>query len=142
MVDSYQIRVELDFSAGHRLLEHDGKCLYPHGHNYRVEIWLASQSLTRMGFVMDFTELKQRVNSWIEDNWDHAFLLNSNDQELLGALKGVQGSRLYIFDDMNPSAEVMARELYFRTKDLCGTEPSAVRVWESPTQYAEYQSVV
>ena len=141
MGDSYQIRVEVEFSAGHRLMDHDGKCIHPHGHNYKVEIWVASQGLNRMGFVLDFTDLKQRISSWIEDNWDHAFLLNSGDAEMLQALEGVKERFLYLFDGMNPSAEVMAREIYLRTKELCGIEPAAVRMWESPTQYAEYRSV-
>ncbi len=141
MRDSYQIRVEVEFSAGHRLMDHDGKCIHPHGHNYKVEIWVASQELNRMGFVLDFTDLKQRISSWIEYNWDHAFLLNSGDAEMLEAFEGVKERFLYLFDGMNPSAEVMAREIYLRTKELCGIEPAAVRMWESPTQYAEYRSV-
>ena len=134
----HRVRIEVDFASGHRLLEHGGKCVYPHGHTYRAEIWVASESLNDLGFVVDFTELKQEVNAWIEEHWDHAFLLNSRDGELLEALKTVNGSRLYLFEEQNPSAEVMARELYHKAWDVCGVEPLKVRVWESPTQYAEF----
>ena len=140
MRDNYQVRVEMEFSAGHRLLDHGGKCIHPHGHNYKVEIFMASQTLDSTGFVLDFTELKSKVSSWIEANWDHAFLLNSRDGELLEALKGVKEQFLYLFDGINPSAEVMAQEIFCKTKELCGIEPLAVRMWESSTQYAEYRS--
>ncbi len=138
MVSKYEIRIELSFASGHRLLEHNGKCVYPHGHTYKAEIWVASETLNDLGFVIDFTELKQSVNCWIEEQWDHAFLINSRDIELIEAFKSVKGSRVYVFPEENPSAEVMARELYLRTQELCGVVPSRVRVWESSTQYAEF----
>ena len=135
----YRVRIELDFASGHRLLDHQGKCVFPHGHTYRAEIWVASDLLNEMGFVADFTELKQKISCWIEDNWDHAFLVNGKDEELLSALRSVTGSRIVVFPDENPSAEVMAGQLYRRVKELCGMEPIKVRVWESPTQYAEFK---
>ena len=69
----HQIRIEITFDSGHRLLDYDGKCAYPHGHTYRAEVFLKSQSLDSLGLVFDFTELKGRVKDWIDDNWDHAF---------------------------------------------------------------------
>ena len=134
----YQVRVELTFAAGHRLLGHQGKCAHPHGHTYRAEIWMASDRLDSTGFVMDFTHLKDRLGDWIDQNWDHAFLLNSEDMELLEGLRSVEGSRLYVFSGVNPSAEAMALQLFQQTEALCGVMPARVRVWESPTQYAEY----
>ena len=139
MAGMYQVRIELVFASGHRLLEHSGKCIFPHGHTYKAEIWVASEALNELGFVVDFTELKERVNCWIEENWDHAFLVNSRDVELLNALRAVKGSRIFIFPEENPSAEVMARELSLRAQELCGVAPFKVRVWESPAQYAEFR---
>ena len=134
----YRIKIEISFASGHRLLEHNGKCIFPHGHTYKAEIWMGSEGLDRLGFVVDFRELKHRVNGWIEDNWDHAFLANGRDSELLAALGSVKGSRVFVFPDENPSAEVMARELYQRVEELCGAAPLLVRVWESATQCAEF----
>ena len=141
MGGTYQVRIELSFASGHRLLEHKGKCVFPHGHTYTAEIWVASQVLSDLGFVVDFTELKEKLGGWIEDNWDHAFLVSSADEEMLGALRAVGGSRVFVFPGENPSAEVMARVLHQQARDLCGVEPLKVRVWESPTQYAEFHGV-
>jgi 6-pyruvoyltetrahydropterin/6-carboxytetrahydropterin synthase len=139
--DRYQVRIELSFASGHRLLGHQGKCIHPHGHTYRAEIWMASEALNSIGFVVDFTDVKDKVDGWIDEHWDHAFLVSGRDEEMLTALRGVKGSRVFVFSDDNPSAEVMARELYRAAEGLCGVAPSRVRVWESPTQYAEYGAV-
>ena len=72
----YTIRIETTFDSGHRLLDYDGKCAFPHGHTYRAEIFLSKHALDEVGLVFDFTELKRIVNRWIDANWDHAFLVN------------------------------------------------------------------
>ena len=102
---------------------------------------MASEVLDSIGFVVDFTDVKDKVGGWIDEHWDHAFLVSGRDEEMLTALRGVKGSRVFVFPDANPSAEVMARELYRTAEELCGVTPSMVRVWESPTQYAEYGAV-
>ncbi len=140
MAGTYHVGIELSFASGHRLMGHDGKCIYPHGHTYKAEIQVASGVLNELGLVVDFGVLKQKVNGWIEEHWDHAFLVNSKDGELLDALKAVRGSRVFTFEGENPSAEVMARELYHRARELCGITPLKVRVWESDSQYAEFSS--
>ena len=134
----YQIRIEFTFDSGHRLLNYDGKCAYPHGHTYRAEIFLGSTELNSLGLVYDFTDLKDRIKTWTDDNWDHAFLLNSQDQELIEGLSSTELVRLYKFQDENPSCEVMSRKLYETTTELCGVAPSKVRLWESANQFAEY----
>ena len=134
----YQIRIEFTFDSGHRLLNYDGKCAYPHGHTYRAEIFLGSNKLNRLGLVYDFTDLKERIKTWTDDNWDHAFLVNSQDQELIKGLNSTELVRLYKFQDENPSCEVMSRKLYETTTELCGVAPSKVRLWESANQFAEY----
>ena len=134
----YQIRIEFTFDSGHRLLNYDGKCAYPHGHTYRAEIFLESNKLNRLGLVYDFTDLKDRIKTWTDNNWDHAFLVNSQDHELIKGLRSAKLVRLYKFQDENPSCEVMSRKLYETTTELCGVAPSKVRLWESANQFAEY----
>ena len=135
------IRIEIIFDSGHRLLDYAGKCAFPHGHTYRAEVFLKSSSLDSLGLVYDFTELRSRVKEWIDDNWDHAFLTNSRDTELIAGLAPSAKGRLYQFDEENPSCEVMSRELFRKVRELCGVTPDKVRLWESANQYAEYQEV-
>lgn len=135
----YRVRVEVTFDSGHRLLDYQGKCAYPHGHTYLAEIFLSAPALNRLGLLYDFTELKNRINDWIDANWDHAFLLNSRDTELIAGLSRLAKNRLYTFPDENPSCEVMARVLYTKVREVCQVAPAKVRLWESLSQYAEFQ---
>ena len=131
-------RVELTFDAGHRLLDYPGNCGVPHGHTYKAEIMLRAESLDNLGFVLDFTELKDVVSEWVQQHWDHGFLLNGRDQELLTALKSLKRSKVFIFDNQNPTAEVIAKHLFNVMRERYGPLVSRVRIWESPNQYAEY----
>lgn len=133
------IRIEIVFDSGHRLLDYQGKCAYPHGHTYRAEVFVKAASLDSLGLVFDFAELKGRIKAWIDDNWDHAFLVNSRDRELIQGLTLAARGRLYQFQGENPSCEVMSRELYKKVAELCGVAPARVRLWESLNQYAEFQ---
>ena len=133
------IRIEISFDAGHRLLDYQGKCAFPHGHTYRAEVFLQASSLDSVGLVFDFTQLRGRIKEWVDNNWDHSFLVNSRDSELIAGLNPVSKDRLYQFESENPSCEVMSRELYRKVAEICGVAPAKVRLWESLNQYAEYQ---
>ena len=134
----YRIRIEFTFDSGHRLLDYNGKCAYPHGHTYRAEVFIESQSLNDLGLVYDFTDLKDKIKTWVDENWDHAFLVNSQDSELIAGLGSASLVRLYEFQDENPSCEVMSRVLYEKTVALCNLVPAKVRLWESVNQYSEF----
>lgn len=134
----YIDRIKLEFDAAHRLLHYGGKCEAPHGHTFKVEVFLRGESLNDKGFLADFVEVKQKIARWIESHWDHAFLLNSKDEELTGALSKVEPCKLYLFPGENPSTEVMARHLFEEARKMYGGLIWKVRVWESPAQYAEY----
>ncbi len=131
-------RIELLFDAGHRLLDYPGNCGVPHGHTYKAEVMLSSAALDEMGFVLDFTELKAEVGKWVNQQWDHGFLLNDRDQELLTALQSLQRSKIFVFNNENPTAEVIAKYLFGVVRERYGSLVSRVRIWESPNQYAEY----
>jgi 6-pyruvoyltetrahydropterin/6-carboxytetrahydropterin synthase len=134
----YIIRVEVSFDAGHRLLGHTGKCSSPHGHTYTAEVFVTAEELNNIGLAFDFGDVKSHVKAWIDRNWDHAFLANSADQQLIDALRSVPETRLYLFPDVNPSAEAMAKALYAEAEGEFPLLIQGVRIWESPRQYAEY----
>jgi 6-pyruvoyltetrahydropterin/6-carboxytetrahydropterin synthase len=134
----YLVRIEITFDSGHRLLDYAGKCAFPHGHTYRAEVFLGAASLDSLGLVFDFIDLKEPIKAWIDANWDHAFLANSRDLEMIEALALVSKHKLFLFQDENPSCEVMARELYNKVAVLCKVAPAKVRLWESLNQYAEF----
>lgn len=132
-------RVAITFDAGHRLLEYRGKCASPHGHTFTAEVVIAARELDDLGLVVDFGDVKAPLKRWIDEHWDHGFLLNDRDAAMIQALSGVIEAKQYLFAGTNPTAEVMARELFGVARELVGRIVQSVRIWESPHQYAEYR---
>ncbi len=119
----YRITKEFHFSASHQLkgLGDDHPCARFHGHNYVVEVELASEELDTTGFVRDYNELSL-LKRYIDDTLDHRHL---ND----------------VLGDDCVTAERLARHLF----DWCRPhwpETVAVRVRETPKTCAEYRPLV
>ncbi len=93
----YEITVEAGFSSGHYLRNYHGKCENPHGHNYKVFVTLAGDSLDDSGLLLDFKLLKQVLRPTVE-YLDHQMI---ND--------------LQPFDTVNPSAENLAKYFFDKT---------------------------
>ena len=122
------------FCAGHRLVGHEGKCRNLHGHNYVIEVYITGQEQDKIGRILDFKLLKQRVKNWIDDHWDHAFILWDEDENGLAAIRSSTPHRIYELS-ANPTAENMAIHFlrHVCPTILVGTGASAykVRLWES-----------
>jgi 6-pyruvoyltetrahydropterin/6-carboxytetrahydropterin synthase len=126
----------IDFCYGHRLVDHDGKCRHPHGHNAVVEIEVRSDTLDSRNMVRDFSEIKGAVKDWIDTELDHRMLLR-HDDPLVAALQQL-GEPVYVLDS-NPTVERIAR-LIFDHVAAQGFPVVQVRVWETPTSFAEYRT--
>lgn len=123
------------FCAGHRLLNYEGKCKFPHGHNYEAEVEVEG-NLDKLGMVMDFSDLKRVVSDWIDTRWDHGFLLNSRDEEMAAALGSLKHSKVFYFKEQNPTAEAMADVLLGElSRDIPGVV--RVRITETDGCWAE-----
>ncbi len=136
-----EITRRFEFCAGHRLLGHEGKCRFMHGHNYTAEVTVQSKELDDLGMVVDFSVLKEKVGEWIDLNWDHGFIYNENDDLVREALilMEKQGGKAYPMPS-NPTAEVMASYLIDIAGGLINKPPmivKRVRLWETPKCYAE-----
>lgn len=131
----YSVTKEVHFCYGHRLLGHEGKCRHLHGHNARAMIRLESESLDRLGLVMDFKEIGDYVKSWLDAEIDHNMLLYKEDP-ILPLLRGA-GERVYVMD-ANPSAENIAR-LVFEQVERGGFPVVEVAIVETDSAVASYR---
>jgi 6-pyruvoyltetrahydropterin/6-carboxytetrahydropterin synthase len=128
----------LRFCAGHRLLGHEGRCAYLHGHNYRVEVEVEARGggteVDDVGRVVDFALIKRRLLGWLDAHWDHAFILWEEDATALAAVKLAEPTKYFLLP-WNPTAENMARYLLevvapHALADL-GVVARRVAVWET-----------
>jgi len=85
---------KVPFCAGHRLLHHEGKCANLHGHNYIVEFHVTGSEVDELGRVVDFAVINRLFKSWIDENWDHGFLLWEEDRDAIQALRQVTPHRI------------------------------------------------
>ena len=119
----YQITIETHFSSAHRLRDYNGECERLHGHNWKVQISVASDVLNDLGMVMDFKDIKSNVKPLI-GKLDHQYL---ND--------------IPPFTEINPTTENISKYLFDEFSKLINTDQikvTKVEVWESTTSSASY----
>ena len=130
----YSVTKRIDFCYGHRLLEYDGICKHPHGHNAVAEIEIRTESLDAREMVCDFSDIKRVVKGWIDGELDHKMILR-NDDPLLEPHRRL-GEPVFVVDQ-NPTVEHIAKLIFDFTKDS-GFPVVRVTVWETPTSFATY----
>jgi 6-pyruvoyltetrahydropterin/6-carboxytetrahydropterin synthase len=119
----YEATIETHFSSAHRLRQYNGECERLHGHNWNVQVSIASQELDDLGMVIDFKELKGKTNA-LMDRFDHQYL-----------------NEVSPFAELNPTTENIARYIFdelSKTVNTNSVKVNKVTVWESPTCYASY----
>ncbi len=120
----YEVRIRADFSAAHNLREVGGKCESLHGHNFRVEVVVESESLDEGGMVIDFRLLRKKTRSVLE-KLDHRYL---NELTFFaGANPSSENLAAFIFRELSPDLDQGSRRL------------SRVSVWESENSRATYK---
>ena len=134
----YSVTKRIEFSYGHRLLDYDGICKHPHGHNAVVEVEVCSALLDERAMVCDFSEIKRTVKTWIDRELDHKMILR-HDDPLVEALQRLE-EPVYLVDS-NPTAEHIAQIIYDYAV-AAGLPVAQVRLWETPSSCATYGELV
>ena len=118
----FEIHIEDSFASAHYLRHYAGKCENLHGHNYRVEVSILSETLDQADLALDFTIAKKWLKAILE-TLDHKCL---ND--------------LPMFESDNPSAEIIAKYIYSQYKLLLpsGVKMSKVKIWETVRNALSY----
>ena len=131
----FQVTQNIEFCYGHRLLNYAGKCRHLHGHNGRAVIVLEAESLDDRGMLVDFSDIKASVRTWIDDELDHRMILNEADP-VIDYLKS-QGEPLKLIAD-NPTAENIAK-LIFDYVEKGGFPVVEVALYETASALASYR---
>tara|TARA_B100001167_G_scaffold187115_1_gene148982 strand:+ start:938 stop:1360 length:423 start_codon:yes stop_codon:yes gene_type:complete len=131
----YSVVKRVEFCYGHRLLDYEGVCKHPHGHNAVAEIEIRSAALDQRSMVCDFSDVKHLVKSWIDREIDHKMILRSDDP-LVNPLREL-GEPVFLVES-NPTVERIARLIYEHVQQS-GLPVVRVKVWETPTSSATYE---
>lgn len=117
----YELIIISDFASAHNLRGYEGECERLHGHNWKVEVAVASKKLNKIGLAVDFKVLKRTLENIIE-RLDHKYL-----------------NEIPPFDKENPSSENIARYIFKQfQKEIKDTKTVRVKVWESENAAAVY----
>lgn len=132
---------KLEFDAGHRVHNHESKCGTLHGHRYVAEITATAPELDSLGRVIDFSVLKEKIGTWLDEAWDHNTLVFREDDATQRALMSIPRKKDPFVCDFNPTAENMAAYLL---RTVCpvlmkgtGVTVTKIRLWETPNCFAE-----
>lgn len=118
----YVISVDSHFDAAHHLRDYQGECSQLHGHRWRINVKVKKEEANAIGICIDFKDLRGLVNSVVQ-RFDHQHL-----------------NQIAPFDEMNPTAENLAKFFFDEIKNLLpqDTIMSEVTVWESEKQSVTY----
>jgi 6-pyruvoyltetrahydropterin/6-carboxytetrahydropterin synthase len=105
----YEVNIKASFSAAHQLRLYDGKYENLHGHNWSAQVTVEADELDAMGVGIDFVNLKQMV------------------EEILNKLDYQNINEIPPFDELNPSAENIARWLFLKLKNQVGSQTTRVK---------------
>ena len=119
----FEVSVSGIFSAAHYLRDYHGKCEKLHVHNWNVEVSIRSKVLDNSGMVVDFKELKYKLNKALFE-FDHSFI-----------------NEIPYFKKVNPTSENIAAYIYKKLKRLFphkNLKVIKVSVWESEKTHATF----
>ncbi|WP_404332299.1 6-carboxytetrahydropterin synthase QueD [Mesobacillus maritimus] len=118
---------EFTFDASHHLHNYEGKCKNLHGHTYRV-IFGISGYVDDRGLMIDFGDIKEIWKSEIEIYLDHRYL----NETLPPMNTTAENMVVWIYEKM-----LDALKTEENTKKYKGARVEFVRLYETPTSYAE-----
>lgn len=132
--DELILTVSFQFSAAHRYYNKlwslkknkkiFGACfsLYPHGHNYRLEVSIKNKYNEKTGMIINFNELEQIVLKEIIEKLDHKYL----------------NEEVNYFKKKIPTTENIAIYVWKRLeKKLFPLNLHKIRIYEEENLYAE-----
>ena len=137
----YILKAEHRFDSAHFLSDYEGKCSNIHGHRWRVEIEVQSETLVNGGqldgMVIDFGDLKRDVKDMV-DFYDHSLIIQKETmrKETLNCL--IEDGFKLIEVKFRPTAENLAA-FFFNCMKEKGYNVKRATVYETPTNSAAYE---
>lgn len=152
----FTITKEFEWDCAHILHNHKGECSNLHGHRYKMLVTLSRDDLIReegssYRMVCDFGDVAKYVKEYIINKIDHSFVVPQTEFLEKGTLEHdiyktlvEHKAKVYELLDTRTTAESMARNFYYRIRELMednypNVKVHRVTVYETPTSYATFE---
>lgn len=112
----FTVKANTKFAAAHALRDYPGDCARIHGHNWTIEAEVEATKLDKLGIALDFRQLENQLRE-VADVLEHQYL-----------------NEIPPFDEINPTAENIAKWFYTELKKIIDDENNklmAVTLWET-----------
>ena len=127
----------------HALPAYEGKCRNIHGHSYHLHVTVEGQPLHQQGaatdgMVVDFHLLKEIVNQYVVDPFDHALVLPRAEGAGTADHLGEYGAKL-IYTDFQPTSENLLIHFASLLQDHipAGARLHSIKLYETESSCAE-----
>ncbi len=132
-----KIGKEYRWEMSHRLQFYNGLCKNIHGHSYKMILELEGEP-DENGMLLDFYKIDEIVKPLLNE-YDHAFVMNKNDREVLEFLKN--NNFLHVELDFNTTCENIAQHFAQILKEpfskFMNLHSLSIRIYETVDAYAE-----
>jgi 6-pyruvoyltetrahydropterin/6-carboxytetrahydropterin synthase len=132
------------FEMAHALWNYDGPCRNIHGHSYQLHVTVYGQPSkeienTKLGMVMDFSDLKEIVNQYVVGVFDHSVVISSRASQPDIERVEQMFEKFYVVD-FQPTCENMVIDMAERIRTRLPDHVSlySLRLVETATSYAEW----
>jgi 6-pyruvoyltetrahydropterin/6-carboxytetrahydropterin synthase len=132
------------FEMAHALWNYDGPCRNIHGHSYQLHVTVYGQPSkdtdnTKLGMVMDFSDLKRVVNQYVVGVFDHSVVISSRASQPDIERVEQMFEKFYVVD-FQPTCENMVIDMAERIRTRLPDHVSlySLRLVETATSYAEW----
>ncbi len=128
----------------HALWNYDGPCRNIHGHSYQLYVTVYGQPSedldnTKLGMVIDFTDLKKLVNQCVVDYFDHSVVISSRASRPDIERVEQMFEKFYVVE-YQPTCENLVIDMAERIRTRLPAHVSlfSLRLVETATSYAEW----
>lgn len=141
-----RITKEFHFEMAHALYGYNGPCKNIHGHSYSLSLTvigkvIENNSDPKNGMVIDFSDIKQIVQSKIINELDHALVLNALSPHREFANRDGAFEKI-ILVDYQPTCENLLIDIASKIKASLPIKVQLhhVHLRETPSSFAEWHS--
>ena len=132
------------FEMAHALWNYDGPCKNIHGHSYKLNVTVIGQPINdinspKYGMLIDFSDLKQIVNSQIVEVFDHTFVFKKNKKvEAILKDEKIFGKKIIL--DYQPTSENLVVDFAKKIKNHLpeNVKLYSIKLYETATSFAEW----